>query len=136
MNALIEQRKDGLLLVGRVLMMALFVIFGWDKITGFSGTEAYMASTGIPAAGLATVIAIVMELVVGIALVLGVLTRPLALLLAVYTLGTALIGHQYWAMSGMERFVAETEFFKNVSIIGGLFLLAVTGPGKYAISQR
>jgi putative oxidoreductase len=48
MNSLFDQRKDAFLLVSRVLLMALFVLFGWGKLTGFSGTEAYMAATGAP----------------------------------------------------------------------------------------
>lgn len=45
----LESKKDELLLAARVLMMILFVLFGWQKLTGFSGTVAYMASTGNPA---------------------------------------------------------------------------------------
>ena len=57
MSAFIEQRKDALLLVARVLLVVLFVLFGWSKLTGFSGTEQYMASTGAPVPALAAVIA-------------------------------------------------------------------------------
>lgn len=42
----LDSKKDELLLAGRVLMMILFVLFGWQKLNGFSGTVAYMASTG------------------------------------------------------------------------------------------
>ncbi|HEY4351612.1 MAG TPA: DoxX family membrane protein, partial [Paraburkholderia sp.] len=49
MNNLIDQRRDAILLVARVLLMVLFVIFGWSKLTGFAGAEAYMATTGAPA---------------------------------------------------------------------------------------
>jgi putative oxidoreductase len=136
MNAFIDQRKDVLLLASRVFLMSLFVIFGWGKLTGFSGTEAYMAATGAPAPALSAVIAVVMELGVGIALVLGIFTRPLALVLAVYTLATALIGHHFWTLTGMDHFINEIQFFKNVSIIGGLLLLTVTGPGKFAIIKQ
>jgi putative oxidoreductase len=136
MNSFIDQRKDVLLLVSRVFLMSLFVIFGWGKLTGFSGTEAYMAATGAPAPALSAVIAVVMELGVGIALVLGIFTRPLALVLAVYTLATALIGHHFWTLTGMDHFINEIQFFKNVSIIGGLLLLTVTGPGKFAIIKQ
>ena len=65
-----------------------------------------------------------------------VLTRPLALLLMLYTLATAIIGHHYWTMTGMNQFEAMINFYKNVSIMGGLLLLYVTGPGKYSIDAR
>ncbi|KXV09544.1 hypothetical protein CR51_10365 [Caballeronia megalochromosomata] len=132
----LEQRNDSLLLVARVLLMILFVLFGWQKLTGFSGTVAYMTSTGAPAPTVSAIIAVVMELVVGIAIVVGFFTRPLALLLALYTIGTALIGHHYWTMQGMERYANTINFYKNISIVGGLILLFITGPGKYSLDRR
>ncbi len=64
------------------------------------------------------------------------MTRPLAILLAIYTLLTALIGHHYWTMTGMAQYEAEINFYKNVSIMGGFFLLYVTGPGRYSIDAQ
>jgi putative oxidoreductase len=132
----LENRKDELLLAGRILLMLLFVIYGFSKLTGFSGTVSYMASTGVPAPTLAAIIAVVMELLVGIALVIGFQTRPLALLLALYTLGTAIIGHHYWTMSGPPRYENMENFYKNLSIMGGLFLLCASGPGRYSFDKR
>ncbi|MFP3566778.1 DoxX family protein [Paraburkholderia sp. SIMBA_030] len=133
---LFENRKDELVLAARILLMVLFVTFGWSKLTGFSGAVAYMTSTGAPAPELSAVIAVVMEFVVGIALLVGFYTRPLALLLALYTLGTALIGHHYWNMTGMVQYDNMIHFYKNISVIGGLLLLCVTGAGKYSIDRR
>jgi putative oxidoreductase len=133
---LFEQRKDAILLVARVLLMVLFVRYGWSKLTGFSGTVEHMASTGAPLPELSAVIAVVMEFVVGLALVLGFYARPLALALAVYTLGTAFIGHHFWTMTGAVAADNMTHFYKNVSIIGGLLLLTVTGPGKYSLDRH
>ncbi len=124
---------DGILLAARVLLALLFLIFGWQKLFAYSGTVQYMTHVGVPLPALATVVAIVMEFFVSIAIILGVATRPLAVLLAIYTLGTALIGHRYWTMTGMDRFENEINFFKNISIIGGLLALYVTGAGRYAI---
>jgi putative oxidoreductase len=132
----LEQQRDPLLLVARVLLMILFVLFGWQKLIGFSGTVAYMTSTGAPVPTVSAVIAVVMELVVGIAIIVGFYTRPLALILAFYTLATALIGHHYWTMQGMERYANTINFYKNLSIMGGLFLLVITGPGRYSIDRR
>ncbi|MFM0391647.1 DoxX family protein [Paraburkholderia phytofirmans] len=133
---LFENQKDAVILVARVLLMVLFVMFGWSKLTGFSGTVAYMTSSGAPVPELSAAIAVVMELVVGIALLVGFFTRPLALLLAVYTLGTAFIGHHYWNMTGAVQYDNMIHFYKNISIIGGLLLLCVTGAGKYSIDRR
>ena len=134
--ALLESQRDALLLVARILLVLLFVLFGWEKLTDFGGTSAYMAAEGLPLPTLAAVVVIVMEFFVGLAIVLGFWTRPLALLLALYTLGTALIGHHYWTMAGAERMANMINFYKNLSIIGGLLLLCLAGPGRYSIDRR
>ena len=125
--------QDGLLLTSRILLALLFLIFGVQKLFDFSGTVQYMAHVGAPLPTLATLIAIVMEVFVSAAIMLGLATRPLALLMALYTFGTAIIGHHFWTMTGMARFETEINFYKNISIIGGLLLLYVTGPGRYSI---
>lgn len=134
---LFERYRDVLLLIARILLVALFVVFGWDKFMNFSGTTAYMESVGMPFATLAGLSALVMELVVGLAILVGFYTRPLALLLCLYTLITALIGHRFWALtdSGM-RLDTMIHFYKNLAIAGGLLLLGLTGPGKYSMDRR
>jgi putative oxidoreductase len=133
---LFEKRRDELLLIARLLMVILFVLFGWSKLTGFSGTIAYMAAEGAPLPTVAAVIAVVMELIVGIAIALGFYTRPLAYLLALYTLATAFIGHHYWTMPDAERMANMINFYKNLSIAGGMLLLCVAGPGRYSLDRR
>lgn len=125
--------ESELLLAARLFLVLLFVIFGWGKLMDYSGTLHYMMHVGAPFPPLATIVAIVMELFVPVALILGVATRPLSILLAIYTLGTGIIGHHYWTMTGMDRFENEINFWKNISIVGGLLFLYVAGPGKYAI---
>ncbi|GAB0117339.1 DoxX family protein [Acidisoma sp. 7E03] len=127
--------RDEIILLARILLVLLFLIFGWGKITGFSGTVGYMAHSGLPLPWAAAIVAILVEVVVSLAILLGVWTGPLALVMAAYTLATAFIGHPYWTMSGMAAFEAEINFFKNVSIVGGFLLLFVTGPGRYALRR-
>lgn len=134
---LFDRRKDELLLIARVFLVALFVIFGLDKFLNFSGTAEYMASEGLPLPTLSAFIALVMEFVVGILLLVGFYTRPLALALALYTLITALIGHRYWAITDAGVHLdTMIHFYKNMSIVGGLLLLCITGPGRYSIDRR
>ena len=128
--------NDVVILLARILLMVLFVLFGWSKLTGFSGTVAYMASEGVPLPTLVAVVVVIMEFFVGLAILLGFYTRPLALLLALYTLGTALVGHHYWTMTGADQMANMINFYKNLAIIGGLLLLCVTGPGRYSLDRR
>jgi putative oxidoreductase len=131
-----ERIRDELLLVARILLVVLFVVFGWGKLTDYSGTVGYMAKVGAPMPSLAALVAIVIEFFVGLAVAFGVWTRPLALLFALYTLGTTLIGHHFWTMEGADRYANATNFYKNISIIGGFLLLYVTGGGKYSVDAR
>ena len=128
--------NDFVLLVSRILISALFILFGWAKITAFSGTVGYMAHVGAPVPVLSAVIAVVMELVVGILILVGFYTRPLAVLLAIYTVATAFIGHHFWTMTGADQMANMINFYKNVSIAGGLLALAVTGPGRFSIDRK
>ena len=125
--------NDELILAARLLLTALFLIFGWRKLRDFSGTVSQMAQLGVPMAVVAAAVATFMELPVAFAVAVGVFTRPSALLLVFYTLGTALIGHHYWTVKGAGYVDSMDSFYKNLSIMGGFLLLYVTGPGKYSI---
>lgn len=125
--------SDVLIFAARVLLATLFLIFGWRKLMDFSGTVSQMVQLKAPAPVLAAAVATFMELPVAFAIAVGALTRPLALLMFLYTLGTALIGHRFWTEKGTERVDSMDSFFKNLSIMGGFLLLFVTGPGKYSI---
>jgi putative oxidoreductase len=126
--------KDPLILLARALVSALFLLTGWQKMTGFAGTIGYMQSVGAPLPTVAAAVSVVMEFFVGAALLLGIWVRPLALLLFLFTFGTALIGHHFWTLQGPDRHVNQLNFFKNLSIMGGLLLLAITGAGGYALT--
>ena len=85
---------------------------------------------------LAAAVAVLMEFAVGILLILGFYTRPLAFLFALFVLGTALLGHPFWNMVDPERSANMTQFLKNLSIMGGMLLLAVSGPGRFSVDGR
>src|ERR1700735_2199945 len=125
--------NDELILAARLLLTTLFLIFGWRKLRDYSGTVSQMVQLGAPMPVLAGAAATFMELPVAFAVAIGAFVRPLALLLVLYTLGTALIGHRYWTMTGSEQVDSMDGFYKNLSIIGGFLLLYVTGAGKYSI---
>lgn len=128
--------RDGLILVARLLLMALYVIFGWSKLMDFAPTVTYMASVGVPMPTVTAAVAVIMEFFVGLSIVIGFYTRPLALLLGFYTLGAALIGHAFWNMDDPERTAVMIHFYKNVSIAGGLLLLCLIGPGRYSLDRK
>lgn len=130
------QSRALILLIARLTLILLFIIFGVPKMFGFDGTVQYMAKLGAPMPMLAAIVAVIMEVPAAILIVLGFFTRPLAVLFVFYTLGTAVIGHHYWDMSGDAVMPNMINFFKNISIAGGFLLLAVAGPGAISIERR
>ena len=125
--------NDEVILAARLLLAALFLIFGWRKLRDFSGTVSQMVQLGAPLPVLAAAVATFMELPVAFAVAVGAFARLCAVLMFLYTLGTALIGHRYWTMTGTDRVDSMDGFYKNLSIMGGFLLLYMTGPGKYSI---
>ena len=125
--------NDGVILAARLLLAALFLIFGWRKLMDRPGTVSRMVQDGAPLPVLATAVAIFMELPVAFAVAIGAFTRPSAVLLALYTLGSALIAHRYWTLTGVNKIDSMESFYKNLSIMGGLLLLYITGAGQYSI---
>ena len=130
------QARDEAILLARILLVVLFAVSGWAKLTGFAATVAYMTQVGAPVPYVAAVVATAVELLGAIAIALGLWTRPVALLLALFTLGTALIGHPFWTMEGADRYANSINFYKNISIISAFLLLYVTGPGRYSVDAR
>jgi putative oxidoreductase len=122
--------NDELILVARLLLATLFLIFGWRKLRDYSATVSQMVQLGAPMPVLAAAVATFMELPVAFAVAVGAFTRLSAALMFFYTLGTALIGHRYWTMTGKDRVDSMDGFYKNLSIMGGFLLLYTAGAGK------
>jgi putative oxidoreductase len=125
--------NDEVILAARLFLATLFLIFGWRKLRDYSGTVRQMVQDRAPMPVLASAVAIFMELPVALAVAVGAFTRPSAVLLALYTLGTSLIEHRYWTTTGAEQFASMEAFYKNLSIMGGFLLLYIAGAGKYSI---
>ncbi|MGO4312312.1 DoxX family protein [Pseudomonas sp. KB_15] len=116
---LFENQRNEIILLARILLMILFIISGWGKLTNFGGTVAYISSLG---AHMPMGVAVVMEFFVAIAIVVGFYTRPLAFLYVLFVLGTALIWHHFWTMVDPEHAANMIQYFKNLSIMCGLLL--------------
>ena len=130
---MINSTNDAIVLVARLFLAALFLIFGWRKLRDYSGTVSQMVKDGVPTPIMASVVAIFMELPVSFAVAVGAFTRPSAVLMVVYTLGTSLVEHRFWTKTGADHLESMEAFFKNLSIMGGFLLLYITGAGRYSI---
>ena len=123
-------------LIGRILLGLIFVLSGTGKIFGFDGTVGYIAAKGLPLPQIVAVLTICIELGGGLMLVFGLFTRPAAFVLAVFTILAGLIFHNFWAVSEAMRLSQQTNFMKNLSIAGGMLVLAVFGAGVLSLDAR
>jgi putative oxidoreductase len=128
--------QDVAALVGRILLAALFVPAGFGKLMGFAGTVGYIASVGLPLPQVAAVVAILVELGLGLALLVGFKTRWAAIGIALFTLVATFSFHNYWAMAADKAFVNQLMFFKNIAVVGGLLVVWAFGPGRLSIDKR
>lgn len=127
--------RDITLLVSRCMIAVLFLVAGYGKLTGFDAATRYFGGLGMPLPAAAAAFAVAVEMFLGLALVSGAFTRPVALLLAAYTLLTALIGHHFWTMTGAAEAGNLIHFNKNLGIVGGLLLLCLLGAGRYSVDM-
>jgi len=128
--------SSALSFIGRVLFVLLFLPAGIGKITGFAGTVGYINSVGLPAPELATVLALLVEILGSLCLLAGYQTRIASIVLAVFTLVATFFFHNYWAAPADQAFVAQLLFFKNIAVIGGLLILAAQGAGDWSLDSK
>ena len=132
MNAM----QNPLTLIGRIMLAVLFLPAGLSKIGGFAGTAGYIASKGLPLPEVGAAIAIAVEVLGGLALILGFGTRWAALILATFTVVAGVFFHNFWALPADQQMVQQIMFMKNIAVAGGLLVLAGFGPGALSIDAR
>jgi putative oxidoreductase len=115
-------------LIGRILLVLIFLNSGVGKVGNFDGTAQYMAKSGMPMPSFFLVGAIFLELVGSITVILGYFTRFGALLLIVFLIPTTLIFH-----TRFDDQVQMIMFMKNVSMLGGCLVLLAHGPGRWSL---
>ena len=122
---------DTALLIGRILIGALFLIAAYNKVRGYSGGIGYFGRLGIPAPQITLPLTILFEAAVGIMLIVGYQTRLAALGIVAFCVVTALLAHTNIADSNQFN-----HFLKNFAVAGGALALFVTGPGAQSVDAR
>jgi putative oxidoreductase len=115
-------------LLGRLMLAAIFVWGGLGKAMQPGGTIGYIGHAGLPMPQAAYAVAVIVELAGGLLLAVGLLTRPVAVLLAVWCLVTAAIFHADFAQ--LEMLI---NAYKNLAIAGGLLYVAASGAGLWSL---
>ena len=118
------------MLVGRAMLATIFIVAGFSKLgAAYAGTQAYMESVGVPGLLLPAVISV--EILGGIAILIGFQTRIAAALLFGFTMLAALLFH-----SDFSQQMQSILFMKNIAIAGAFLLLFSQGPGQWAFNPQ
>lgn len=115
--------------LGRLFLATIFFMSGLTKITSYAGTQGYMDAMGVPNILLPLVIAL--EVIGGLAIILGWKTKLSALALASFSIVAALVFH-----ADFSDQMQMGMFMKNIAIAGGFLMLVAQGPGAYALDNR
>lgn len=129
-------------LVGRILLALIFVLSGFQKLMGPAGTMKLMAAHGLPLVPLVYVGTILVEFGCGLLLVLGYKARWAALLIFLWFIPVTLVFHvaayhqAVLQQKPMDALIQQIMFMKNISIMGGLLMVASFGPGAISLDGR
>ena len=118
------------MVAARILLSAVFIMAGINKLMDFSGSVAYTASA-LPAPELMTVLAIIFELGGGLMILLGYHTAWAARALILFTLVATFAFHFNFSDP-----MQAAMFMKNLAIVGGLILLCSHGAGTCSVDAK
>jgi putative oxidoreductase len=130
--------SDVMLLLGRVLMAAIYLHGGSQKLMGLDGFAEYLASQGVAVGAYPiAILAAGVEFFGALGVLVGLGTRYAALVMALFTVFAAFIGHRFWEVSDPAMYVDQMHhFMKNAAIVGGFLFLYAAGPGRLSIDRR
>jgi putative oxidoreductase len=123
-----ENSNRYLPLLGRVMIGAPFILSGLGKLMAHDATVGYIGSVGLPLPQLAWLIALLVEIGGGALLISGFRARPVALVMAVFALATAIFFHRNFADQNQM-----IHFLKNVMLAGGLLQIVYFGAGPLSV---
>ena len=124
-----------LILLGRILLAAVFIPAGFSKLGDIAGTAGYIAAMGLPAATLLAWAAALFEVVAGIAVLVGFQTKWASLALAAFCVFTGFVFH-FASATGDAAQIQMIMFFKNLGLAGGFLVLAAQGAGALSVDAK
>jgi putative oxidoreductase len=113
-----------IVLVGRILLGALFIAAGYGKVTGIEGFTAFLETGPVP--GFMAWPAAIFEIVAGLLIIVGFYTRYAAIALALFCVATGVFYHP-----------GDTgAIMKNLALAGGFLVLYAHGAGLLSVDAR
>ncbi len=124
--------SDVILLIGRILLGWIFVRSGYGKLFDIPAYAATFPPRGLPT--FLAYISVPVEFFGGIALILGLATRYVVLVMIIFMLVATFSSHRYWEFTDLAvRRTQDSSFYKNMAMLGGFLFLFVGGPGRFGV---
>ena len=133
MSEIQEPLLSWLILLARLCLAAVFLVSGVHKALYYRKAMHEFHRAGIALVGLTLPLTIVLHVLASLAIIMGAYVGEAALLLALFTLVATLQVHRFWSAAGEERLEQSRIALAHFAIIGGLVMLAVTGPGRFVL---
>jgi putative oxidoreductase len=122
-----------LALIGRLVMSWIFLSSGFTKLTDVAAFSAGLAKRGVPAPSFMGWLGAIVEFGGGVLILLGLKIRYAAILMILFVIVATLISHRYWEYPVDQIVAQRTNFWKNITIIGGLLFMFLAGAGRYSV---
>jgi len=127
--------RNLLILAARVCLSAIYLYSALDKLinwkNGLAFVERHRLAPHVPV----LTGTIIVQLAGGLMVLLGIWARGGAILLLLFTLVATLRVHFPRGLRGEDFRREATVSLEHLGIIGGLLMLAVAGPGDYALMR-
>ena len=130
-DGIAARMTDTLLLIGRVLIAAMFLLTAWFG----SPNVGYLTSINFISPDIMSPLARIVEWIIVVSLVLGVGTRYGALLGLAFVVIATVAAHRWWGYPQAAQLVQYTFLTKNLAAAGGLIVLFVTGGGAISVDR-
>jgi len=124
------------MLIGRILLAAVFLVAGARKLMGVAASAGYLAKLGFPAPEIMVWVAIVIEIGGAVLLITGWHARRAAWLLILFVAIATAMAHRFWEFDAAQYNNQLNHFLKNAAIIGGLLYVAMLGAGALSLGPR
>lgn len=123
-------------LLGRILIALIFIVSGYGKITDLTGTSAHIAQQGLPMPYAAAILAAVVELGGGLAILFGCYSGCAAGMLFLFLIPVTYFFHNPVGLVGAAKMQQQIQLLKNLAIMGGLLMLVGFGPGPASVDRN
>lgn len=130
MTSIAEPGLSALVLVARICLSAVFLVSGIHKALWYTRAIEEFKQASAPIIPITLPLTIVLHIVAPVCILLGVFVSAAALSLAVFTSLATLWVHRFWQSRGSVRLEQSRYALANLGLVGGLLLLAASGPGQ------